>query len=257
MKQDSQVFNDPNSVNKNTDVTSSVGFIAKVFLYMFVGLLISAAVCIAFSYLLSYAIGTGDANMMMTYLIILVVSLIALLITSFVITIKRIRMKNIVVPYVFYTVLMGIMLSSLIYWVGDPNVIGISLGITSLIFGITCLCAAIFKGKLAWVWGLLVGGIVSMGILSLVNLFLFPWAFSVESAFDASMTIYWIIEGIFIVVIIISTFLDMYNIKKIASYGSNDSNLALYCALNLYGDFIIIFVRILYIVMLAGGKSKD
>src|SRR5574344_390528 len=150
MKQDSQVFNDPNSVNKNTDVTSSVGFIAKVFLYMFIGLLISAATCLGCSYLLDYALGTGDANMMMAYLIILVVSLIALLITSFVITIKRIRMKNIVVPYVFYTVLMGIMLSSLIYWVEDPNVISISLVITLLLLGVTDLCAAIFKGKLAW-----------------------------------------------------------------------------------------------------------
>ena len=257
MKQDSQVFNDPNSVNKNTDVTSSVGFIAKVFLYMFIGLLISAATCLGCSYLLDYALGTGDANMMMAYLIILVVSLIAMLITSFVITIKRIRMKNIVVPYVFYTVLMGIMLSSLIYWVEDPNVVAISLGITSLIFGVTCLFAAIFKGKLAWVWGLLIGGLVSMGLLSLVNLFLFPWAFSVESAFDASMTIYWIIEGIFVVLIIISTFLDMYNIKKIASYGSSDNNIALYCALNLYSDFIILFIRVLYFVMLAGGRNKD
>jgi|SRR5574344_290797 len=74
---------------------------------------------------------------------------------------------------------------------------------------------------------------------------------------DISLTIYWIIEGIFVVLIIISTFLDMYNIKKIASYGSSDNNIALYCALNLYGDFIILFIRVLYFVMLAGGRNKD
>lgn len=250
----SQVFN--NNDNNNTLIESG-SFIAKVFLYMFVGLLISALVCVSMSAFLTNIIGTGNENAFTIYMVILGVSFFGLIITSFVVSIKRIFMKSILVPYVLYVVFVGVLLSSLVYFVGNPYIIGISLAITSLIFLTVCFSALIFKGRVGWLYGLLFGGFLVMGILSLVNLFLFPWAFNVKSAFDASMTIYWIIEGVFVLMILITTFLDMYNIKKIASYGGANSNIALYYSLNLYADFITIFIRVLYYFLIAFGRAKN
>ncbi len=255
MSQNSQVFNNDSGSNAFLE---SGAFIAKVFLYMFLGLLLSALVCVGLSALFYYQIGVGDEAFFGTYLTIMIVSGLGLLITSFVISFKRIRMKNILVPYILYVIFMGALLSSFVFYVQDPYIIGISLAITSLIFLVTCLSAAIFKGRLGWLYGLLFGGLLTMGILCLVNLFLFPFAFHVQSAFDASMTIYWIIEGIFLVMIIISTFIDMYNIKKIASYGGDNSNLAIYYAMNLYSDFVMIFIRILYyVILIFGGRNRN
>lgn len=250
----SQVFNNNNDTDRS-ELLNSGAFIAKVFLYMFLGLLISALVCVSLSALLVNAIGVGDESFLGLYLTLMIVSLLGLLVTSFIISIKRIRMKSILVPYLFYVVFMGVLMSSFVYYVENPYIIGISLAITSLIFLITCFSALIFKGRIGWLLGLLFGGILIMGVLSLVNLFLFPWAFHVQSAFDASLTIYWIIEAIFVLMIIISTFIDMYNLKKIASYGGDNSNLALYYSMNLYSDFIMLFIRILYFVMVIFGRG--
>ena len=256
MEEKSQVFN--NGSSSNNSILESGAFIAKVFLYMFLGLLISALVCVGLSVLFVNAIGVGDQTFLGTYITIMSISGIGLLITSFVISFRRIEMKNILVPYILFVIFMGALLSSFVFYIRNPYIIGISLAITSLIFLVTCLSALIFKGNLGWLYGLLFGGLSTMGILCLVNLFLFPWAFSVPSAFDASMTIYWVIEGIFIVMIIISTFIDMHNIKKIASYGGANSNLAMYYAMNLYSDFVMIFIRVLYfVILLFSGRDRS
>ncbi len=253
MKQESQVFNNGNSKDAYLE---SGAFIAKVFLYMFLGLLVSALVCVGLSVLFKNLMGTSE-NFISIYLTIMIASGLGLLITSFVISIKRMKMKNILIPYILYVVFMGALLSSFVYYIENPYIIGISLAITSLIFLTTCLSAVIFKGRIGPLFGILFGGLITIGILFIVNLLLLPWAFNVQSAFDASMTIYWVIEGIFVVMIIISTFIDMYNIKKIASSAGDDSNLALYYSMNLYCDFIMIFIRVLYfVVLILGGKDK-
>ena len=48
----------------------------------------------------------------------------------------------------------------------------------------------------------------------------------------------------------------MYRIRKIAEGGSGSNNLALYCALNLYSDFIVIFLRVLYFVLIASKGNR-
>ena len=253
MNQESQVFNNENSKDKYIE---SGAFIAKVFLYMFLGLLVSALVCVGLSTIFSKLMGTSE-NFLPIYMIVMIVSGLGLLITSFVISFKRIQMKNILIPYLLYVTFSGALLSSFVYFVENPYIIGISLAITSLIFLTTCLSAVIFKGRIGALFGILFGGFITIAILFVVNLFLLPWAFNVQSAFDASMTICWVIEGIFVVMIIISTFVDMYNIKKIASSAGNNSNLAIYYSMNLYCDFIMIFIRVLYfVILILGGKDK-
>jgi FtsH-binding integral membrane protein len=42
--------------------------------------------------------------------------------------------------------------------------------------------------------------------------------------------------------------------KSVEKGGANQ-NLALYCAFNMYSDFIVIFVRILYILLIAKNRN--
>lgn len=262
MKEQSQVFNNGNENEKGQQFLNSAGFLGKVFFYLFIGLLISAAICLGMSYALFYAFGkvttdTAVESVLMTYFGIMIVCGIGLLILTIIISLRRFKMHNIIVPYILYCVFMGGLLSGFLLFVGNPYIIGSALAITSVLFLTMCIFGFLYKGKLGWVFGLLLGGAVSMGLLFLVNMFLFPIAFGVESAFDAYCTIYWIMEAIFFLMIMVSTALDMYNIRKISESGSDQTNLALYCALNLYSDFIMIFIRVVYFLILVSGKRDN
>jgi len=258
---ESQVFNNGKDNNSYSDYSSRVGFFGRVFLYLFLGLLLSAGVCLLLSNLLYRVLSSGSSEVMVSqfgvYMTILIVSGVALIITSIVISFKQMRSKNILIPYIIYSLLMGITLSGLVVFIGDPNIIGSALGVTSLLFLVMCICGFLFKGRIGWIVGMLVGLCVTGGILCLVNIFLFPFAFGVESAFDAYCTIYWISEGVFLLIILISTFLDMWRINQISKQGAGSSNIELYCALNLYSDFIMIFVRVLYFIAISGILKRD
>jgi len=263
MKEKSQVFNSGNEKEeKSFEFLHSASFLGKVFLYMFLGILVSALICLGVSNLLYYTLSNGNVQNIsdetfFTYIGILVVSGIALLILSVVISFRRYKMHNILIPYILYCVFMGILLSSLVVFIGNPNLLGIALGITSVIFLTMCLFGFLYKGRLGWVFGLLIGGAISLALLFVVNLFLFPLAFGVQSAFDAYCTIYWISEGIFFIMIMISTFIDMYNIRRISESGGDQTNLALYCALNLYSDFVMLFIRVVYFLLRATGRRNN
>ena len=49
--------------------------------------------------------------------------------------------------------------------------------------------------------------------------------------------------------------IDTFNIKRILSNGENSSNLTLYCAFMMYSDFISIFIRVLYILLLTTRRD--
>ena len=57
------------------------------------------------------------------------------------------------------------------------------------------------------------------------------------------------------VVLLIVVAADAYNIKNIIRRGQMNDNLALYCAFTMYSDFIVIFIRVLYVLALS--KSND
>ena len=57
------------------------------------------------------------------------------------------------------------------------------------------------------------------------------------------------------VVLLIVVAADAYNIKNIIRRGQMNDNLALYCAFTMYSDFIVIFIRVLYVLALT--KSND
>jgi len=52
------------------------------------------------------------------------------------------------------------------------------------------------------------------------------------------------------------TIFDVWRVKKIAQRGEQTNNVALFCAFNLYVDFIYIFIRVLSFVASIYGRRR-
>ena len=85
-----------------------------------------------------------------------------------------------------------------------------------------------------------IGFFLGAGILSLIGFVL-----ALTGALGAYMHLYWIISLLAFAAMMFITIWDMWRIKQIAEQGAMNDNLALYCAFNLYVDFIYILIRIL------------
>ena len=69
--------------------------------------------------------------------------------------------------------------------------------------------------------------------------------------------VYWITDFVIFGIIFVITAIDINRVKKIAEMGgfSSNTNLAIYCAYTLYVDFINIFLRVLYYVMVSKSRK--
>ena len=154
---------------------------------------------------------------------------------------------------------MGFILSGVCFTVDSPYVFGTALGFTSLIFLITCGIGALLGDKIKFVYLVLIYALFAIGFMCLFNFVLLPFLFMNSSvAINAFNAMLWGIEIIYFVVIIAYIAIDMNRLKAVANSNNGviTTNLALYCALNLFSDFIILFLRILYIVAMSSGKRK-
>ena len=71
-----------------------------------------------------------------------------------------------------------------------------------------------------------------------------------------SYTLMWIVNFALFGAMMLITIVDMVRIKNIANSGGMNDNLSLYCAFTLYNDFIYIFVRVLYYILIIATKNK-
>ena len=240
--------------NPSTTSSTSLSFIGKVFLTMFIGLLITTAVSVGTGYLFAGLLNiykdTPTENTIITgFLAAVIVSGIGLLIMSFVLPIMFVRGKhNILVPGIIYTVLMGILLSIEVIFT-DPEILLLALGITTAIFGLMALIGFLGKGRMTGLGIAIIGlfaGLVILSIINIVITLLNP---------DTSMTLYWIISLGFFAVIMLITIWDMRQIKLIAERGEGQgNNVVLYCAFIIYTDFISILIRLIYYLGIASKK---
>ena len=221
-------------------------FVGAVFLYTFIALAITAVVCGLCSFLLHKAVfsSTASDEALNTFIIILLVSLvlyIPVLIWSR-IAIAR-NGKTMGAAYMFYSIIMGVLLSTFTAFI-DFYTVAVSFGLTCLAFGGMSLIAWCSKRNLSNL--ALIGSGLLMGAMII---WLFYWIFSLItlSAF-ADMYINMIISYAVFAAIILITIVDLNNVKRIAMNGGAENNVALMCALNLYVDFIYIFIRIIAIV---------
>lgn len=245
--------------NREQLANSSTAFsIAKVFGYMFVGLLITAAIALGlgayFGAVLMKDAGTDvntrlQATNAIILLVLLIISAIAIIVLSFVVPIVAIRNRHsVLVPAIIYSIFMGIMLSSLAVFI-DWQILGITFGITALVFGLMALIGLLSKSRLN---GLVIAGIglfVGAGLLSLTLWILMLVGVNVGP-------LYWLISLMTFAAVMLITIWDMARIKYIAEKGEMTKNVSLYCAYILYNDFIVIFLKILRFVLAIMGNRR-
>ena len=244
-----------------SDKQSKGAFLTKVFGMMFLCLLITTVVAAGLGFgsqfFLDQAIKAGNEELAtkIVYALVgtLIVSVVALLVMSFVLPITFIRRRhNILVPLMIYVVLMGIMLSTFTF-VFDWVILVESFGITSLIFGTMALLGYISKGRLTGIGFILLGLIIGALGLSLINWLMIMFG----GVSTANVQLSWIVSLLIFAFLMLVTLYDVHRIKKIAEAGAGqDNNLTYYCAYILYSDFIAILIRVIYYVALITGRRR-
>ena len=251
--------NDTQVIYDFSDKRSKGAFLTKVFGMMFICLLITTVVAAGFGYGFQYLLNTTavdgvyNEKLLMGLFVTLGISIVALLVMSFVLPITFARGRhNIFVPLMIYVVLMGLMLSTFTF-IFDWVILVASFGITSLIFGVMALLGYISKGRLAGIGFILIGLLIGAAALSLIN-----WGMMMFGYFnETNVRLYWIVSLLIFAFLMLVTLYDVYRIKKIAEAGAgNDNNLTYYCAYILYSDFIAILIRVIYYVAMISGRRR-
>ena len=251
--------NDTQVIYDFSDKRSKGAFLTKVFGMMFICLLITTVVAAGFGYGFQYLLNTTavdgvyNEKLLMGLFVTLGISIVALLVMSFVLPITFARGRhNIFVPLMIYVVLMGLMLSTFTF-IFDWVILVESFGITSVIFGVMALLGYISKGRLAGIGFILIGLLIGAAALSLIN-----WGMMMFGYFnETNVRLYWIVSLLIFAFLMLVTLYDVYRIKKIAEAGAgNDNNLTYYCAYILYSDFIAILIRVIYYVAMISGRRR-
>lgn len=208
---------------------------SKTFFWMFIGLL-GTAIVSWYTYssgLFVDIITNGYFN------ILLILEVIVVLLFSFLF--KKLSPMLVAILYFIYSMLNGVSLST-IFAVFDLNSIIQLFIVSALLFGGFAIIGFITKRDLSS-WHILLFGILIAGIiLSLINLFLG------NSMLD--LIIDWVILFVFFGI----TAYDVNKIKQLQFEPDlNKDKLYIYGAMELYLDFINIFLRVLSIF----GKRKD
>ena len=244
---------------KNVEVvsTSSSKFIGKVFLYTAIALAITAVTAAILGIVFSraftqidYSTFEIDTVLIRPYLYLLIGAIIMylpLIIWIHIICFRgRGRMD---IPFVLYAIVMGVLVSSMTMFV-PISLTAISFGITCVVFGVLSLIGLTAKRDLSFL------GLVALGIFFgaiLIALFNFIWSFFFPSSFQ---TIYWLISFAIFVAMMLITIFDVWRVKRLAQAGEQTNNVALYCAFNLYVDFIYIFIRILRLIVTIYARNR-
>ena len=232
-----------------TDKQSKGAFLTKVYGWMFICLLITTLVAAGLGYgsmLLLESVANDEvafSNLVSAMVATLIVSIIALLVMSFVVPITFIRGKhNIIVPLMIYVVLMGVLLSTFT-WLFEPIILVEAFGITSLIFGIMALLGHLSKGRVAGLGVIMLGLIIGAGLLSIVNFLMIL----IGGIKPENVMISWIVSLVIFAFLMFMTMWDVARINQIAARGSvGNNNLVHYCTYILYSDFIALLVRVVY-----------
>ena len=248
-----------------TDTRSVHSLLGRVYGYMFLGLLLTAAIAfgvgIAFNLWIFGTINTANIDYtienninsegVMALIVILIISMIGILVMSFVVHLVFFRGKHsVLTPAIIYCSLMGLALSSLVIFL-PWEILGITFLITAVMFGVMFLISYFSKGSLHFLAVTGIGLFMGAGILSLIGFVL-----ALTGALGAYMHLYWIISLLAFAAMMFITIWDMWRIKQIAEQGAMNDNLALYCAFTLYVDFIYLFMRILRFVIYIMGRRN-
>lgn len=207
---------------------------AKVFLWMFIGLLITFGT--------SFYVSTQEFLAWNVLKLGWVWFIIELAIVIFLAArITKMSSFTAKLSFALYSFVTGLMLSYIFIIFSLPSIL-LVFGAAALMFGIFGLYGYFTKVDLTKISSILAMGLVGIIIVSLINIFLG------NAMVDTIISI---------VGIVIFTLFVVYDIQKIKSFSSFSNiptdNLAIYGALQLYLDFINIFLNLLNLF----GNSRD
>lgn len=216
------------NTNQNT-------LLSKTFFWMFLGLL-GTGIIAWYTYASNLYIDILSSN---GFAVVCILELVVVLLFS--LFFKKLPPTVVGILYFVYSMINGVTLSS-IFALYELNSIVMLFIISALIFAALAYYGRNTKNDLSG-WGtILFAGLIGGIILSIINLFLG------NSMLDI------IIDWAMLVVFFGFTAYDMNKIKAFELESGLDQNkLHIYCAMQLYLDFINLFIRILSIF----GKRRD
>lgn len=208
---------------------------SKIYLWLFLGLLVS--------FLTGFYVST-NSNMIYnivkpSYLIIIFIIeiIIAVVLSSRVTKLNPMVAKILYFVYSFTT---GLSLS-LIFVVYELESIILVFGITAGLFLIFALIGKFTKLDLSKISTILFMGLLGIIIATIINMFI------------GSSTLDLILCCAGIILFLGYIAYDMQQVKYLANMIENEDNLAVFCAFQLYLDFINLFYRLISLF----GKAKD
>ncbi|WNY28731.1 Inner membrane protein YbhL [Methanimicrococcus stummii] len=227
------------SLNNYAPDVSGNQFLSKVYLWMFVGMIITAVA--------SYAIYSSPSlqamflgTMLMFVLVIVELAIVILLSWK----IKSMSPGMATAAFIFYALVSGITLTPIIMYYTLSSVFVVFLITAGMFVGMS-LIGYFIKKDLSSLGRFFLMALIGLILASLVNIILYMIApgTAVIMDFILSVAAVLIFAGL--------TAYDTQKIKKIGQsieYGAPYSqNLAIICALNLYLDFINLFINLLRI----------
>ena len=211
-------------------------FLGKTFFWMFLGILGTAIVA---WYTYSSGLLLQMANTA-ALPIVLVVEIVVVLLFNFLF--RKLPPAVVGILYFLYSMINGVVLST-IFIVFELDSIIYLFGISALIFAALALIGYTTKANLSS-WGpYITVFLIAAIVLSLLNIFIFK-----SSMLDIALD--WLVLAVFCGV----TIYDLNKVKQLGSeIDANEDKLHIYFAMQLYLDFINIFIRILSLF----GKRRD
>ncbi|MDL2261200.1 Bax inhibitor-1/YccA family protein [Methanimicrococcus sp. OttesenSCG-928-J09] len=225
---------------ESTPDVSGNQFLSKVYMWMFVGMLITAVA--AYGILSSPSLRQTFLENNMIYFGLVIVELVVVILLSW--KIKSMSPSMAAAAFIFYALVSGITLTPIL-WVYTGASIFLVFLITAGMFVGMSLVGYFIKKDLGGMGRFFLMALIGLILASLVNIILYMISpgTAVIMDFILSVAAVLIFAGL--------TAYDTQKIKKIGQsieYGAPYSqNLAIICALNLYLDFINLFINLLRI----------
>ena len=216
------------------------GYIIKVFTWMFLGLLVTGIT----SYVVSNStsmLETIFANPASIYILLGLELLCVFVISRFK---EKLSFNFLLIVFVLYSIINGLTFS-VIFLIYELTSIVLIFGLTALLFGGLVFYGYVTKKDMTKIGNICIVALIVIIIATIVNLFL------KNEIFDIILTI------IGILIFVGLTVYDMQKIKNFYTSYENDEEMvnkvAIYGALELYLDFINLFIRLLRLL----GKRKN
>lgn len=221
--------------NKNENGISK--FFTKVYLWMFIGLLLSTI-----SSYFTFVNPAMNSFVYNAFGLILIIELIVVI--TFSLLRRKVSPMGAKIMFIVYSIISGLTLSSIFIVYKLSSIITVFLS-AAVMFGLLALYGYFTNQDLTSFGKLLIFGLLAVVIMSIINIFV------TSQSFDITISI------ISIIIFLGLTAWDMQNLKKIYYYYENNYDAldksAIYGALDLYLDFINIFLDLLRLF----GKSRD